>query len=294
MVSTKYNPFLKLTDHINWWFIDPFPKEVLIVSVVTSIFIITVFLVIVATGIIVLVLVHQKKQLQYLREKEQLKVAFEKEILESKLEIQEQTLKNVSQEIHDNIGQILILVKLTLNTIHSDENLFLQEKIDNSQQLLGKAIQDLRDLSKSLNSDTISEMGLVKAIEYEFELIKKAGNYRTILTEEGDFFQLSHQHELILFRILQETINNILKHSNASVVTVDIRYNPGNFSLKISDNGKGFDLAALNADNNTGSGIRNIQNRARLIGADVSIQSQQGTGTTVDITLPYKPANKSA
>lgn len=232
--------------------------------------------------------------MQYLREKEQLKVAFEKEILESKLEIQEQTLKNVSQEIHDNIGQTLILVKLTLNTIHSEGNVVVREKIDNSQQLLGKAIQDLRDLSRGLNSDTITEMGLAKAIEYEFELIKKAGNYRTILTEEGNLFELSHQHELILFRILQKTISNILKHSNASVITVDLRYNSGNFSLKISDNGKGFDLDALNACKSTGSGIRNIQNRARMIGADLSIKSQPGTGTTVDITLPYKPGNKPA
>src|SRR5215213_4553470 len=165
MVYTKYNPFLKLTDHINCWFIDTFPNEVLIISVVTSIFIITVFLVIVATGIIVLGLVHQKKQLQYLREKEQLKVAFEKEILESKLEIQEQTLKNVSQEIHDNIGQILSLAKLTINTMNHTEPETLQEKINDSKQLVGKAIQDLRDLSKSLDTDYVTQMGLIKSIE---------------------------------------------------------------------------------------------------------------------------------
>ena len=96
-------------------------KVTLLVSLVTSIFIVTMFLIIVSTGIIMLVLVYQKKQLQYLREKEQLKVTFEKEILGSKLEIQEQTLKNVSQEIHDNIGQVLSLAKLNINTMSSDD-----------------------------------------------------------------------------------------------------------------------------------------------------------------------------
>ncbi|HVZ96642.1 MAG TPA: hypothetical protein VG847_07190, partial [Chitinophagaceae bacterium] len=83
----------------------------------TTILIITIFLVAVATGIIFLVLVYQKKQLQYINEKKQLQAAYEKEILESKLEIQEQTFKTISQEIHDNIGQALTLVKLNINTM---------------------------------------------------------------------------------------------------------------------------------------------------------------------------------
>src|SRR5215216_148874 len=107
---------------------DKISKEVSVISGVTPIIIITLFLLIVAIGIIMLVLVYQKKQLQYLREKEQLKVTFEKEILESKLEIQEQTLKNISQEIHDNIGQVLSLAKLHINTMSVDDPEALVEK----------------------------------------------------------------------------------------------------------------------------------------------------------------------
>ncbi len=79
-----------------------------------------IFLIIVAVGIIILVLIYQKKQLQFVQEKEQFKIILEKEILEAQLEIQEQTLKNISQEIHDNIGQTLSLAKLNLNTINMD------------------------------------------------------------------------------------------------------------------------------------------------------------------------------
>ncbi len=252
----------------------------------TPIYIITFFLLIVAIGIIMLVLLYQKKQLQYLREKEQLKVNFEKEILESRLEIQEQTLKNISLEIHDNIGQVLSLVKLTINTMNCNEPVALQQKINSSAELVGKAIQDLRDLSKSLNTDFINDMGLMRSIEYEFELIRKTGKYETILIDEQNAFHLSLHHELILFRIFQEAINNILKHANASVITAHVSYNQGIFSLQISDNGQGFELSAINPSIGVGLGLRNIKNRSRIIGAEFAINSELGRGTTLKICLP--------
>ncbi len=267
---------------------DKLSKETSLISGVIPIIIITLFLLIVAIGIIMLVLVYQKKQLQYLREKEQLKVVFEKQILESKLEIQEQTVKNISQEIHDNIGQILSLAKLTLNTINLNKPGILQEKIDDSKQLVGKAIQDLRDLSKTLDTDYVTEMGLIKSIEYELQLIRKTGSIETILITEGTFYRLPNQHELILFRIFQEVINNIIRHSKASSITVNVYFRPDNFRYQITDNGVGFDLSSVHQTEvkKSGLGIRNIQNRAQLIGASFELVSEPGKGTTVKITLP--------
>ena len=266
---------------------DKLPQETSLISGPTPILIITLFLLIVAIGIIMLVLVYQKKQLQYLSEKEQLKVTFEKEILESKLEIQEQTLKNISQEIHDNIGQILSLAKLTINTMDHTEPETLQEKINDSKQLVGKAIQDLRDLSKSLDTDYVTEMGLIKSIEYEFQLIKKTGSCETYLIQEGNPYRLSHQHELILFRIFQEVMNNIIKHAKASSITVNVSYFPENFLFQINDDGQGFDLFRYGTEiEKSGLGIRNMQNRSRLMGAAFNIDSEPGKGTTIKITLP--------
>ena len=256
-------------------------------------FLITFLLLIVAIGIIVLVLVYQKKQLQYLRDKEQLKVLFDKEILESKLEIQEQTFKNISQEIHDNIGQVLSLVKLNIVTMDLHEPKILQEKIANSKQLLIKAIQDLRDLSRSLHTDNITEMGLVKAIEYEFDMIKKAGDYETNFIQHGPPYKLSHKHELILFRIFQEVLNNIVKHAKAKAITTKIYFNPGDFIMEVSDDGSGFDLAALHENKRLGLGIRNLQNRSRVMGAEFNIFSEPGRGTNVKVTLPYMPTKQA-
>ena len=256
---------------------------------VATIFLFTIFLLIVAIGIVVLVLVYQKKQLQYLRDKEQLRVKFDKEILESKLEIQEQTFKNISQEIHDNIGQVLSLAKITINSMDCNNKEMLVEKISTSSLLVSQAILDLRDLSRSLNADAIVEMGLLKSIEYELELINKTGRYQTNLIKEGTHQRLSHKHELILFRIFQEALNNVLKHSKASEINMKINYNSTNFIMHISDNGIGFDPSStLSPENNVnlGLGITNITNRAGLIGADFRIISEEGKGTTITIDLP--------
>lgn len=255
---------------------------------ITLIIIICIFLLIVGVGIVILVLIYQKRQLQYLREKEQLKVAFEKEILESRLEIQEQTFKNISQEIHDNIGQILSLVKLNINTMDGNDPNDLKEKIKDSRELVGKAIQDLRDLSRSMNTDFITETGLLKAITYELELLKKASSYTTELHIEGNPVRLLAQQELILFRIFQEVLNNILKHARASAVVLHIYFNPHTFVLHIADNGQGFGSASYLQPNTSsnGLGIRNMQNRARLIGADFTLESIIGKGTTIKITAP--------
>src|SRR6476620_11770046 len=118
---------------------------------------------------------------------EQLQQHYRQELLRAQLEIQEQTLKNISQEVHDNIGQVLSLARLNINAITFEEpQPLLQDKVKNISGLMSKAIQDLRDLSKSLHSDTITEKGLLGAIEYEFDMMKKAGAYNTSMIVEGE------------------------------------------------------------------------------------------------------------
>ena len=252
-----------------------------------TILIITAFLVVVATGIILLVLVYQKKQLQYINEKKQLQVAYEKEILESKLEIQEQTFRNISQEIHDNIGQVLTLVKLNINTMSTAGPVAFENKINDSRTLITKAIQDLRDLSKSMNTDHIIEAGLVSAIEYEVELVRKAGEYKIEFHVAGKPYRLQNQQELILFRIVQEAVHNIMKHARATLINIEVKYEPAMFRLVVADNGIGFNYELLRNDSTKkGSGLRNIENRAKLINGNCIFSSIPGKGTTISISLP--------
>lgn len=252
-------------------------------EITTLIITLTIIFLLLGFFILVLFIFYQKKQI----ENRKMLDSLNDEFLQTQLEIQEQTLKNISQEIHDNVGQVLTLAKLNLATTTVAEEA-ASEKIKTSQQLIGKAIQDLRDLSRSLNTDYVEELGLVRSIEYELELLQKTGTIETELNINGKIIKFDKQKELILFRIVQETIHNIMKHAEANKISASIDFTPEAVTILIKDNGKGFDLGPLNDESNHtfGLGLRNMNNRATLIGAKFSVNSIIGSGTDVYLQLP--------
>jgi signal transduction histidine kinase len=249
------------------------------------------------TGIVVLtsmagfliyfVFAYKAKQSKSREEKRVMQIEFDKQILKTQLEIQEQTLKTISEEIHDNIGQALSLAKLKLNTLKYDQPDLLVEKINDSRELVSKAIRDLRDLSRSLNTDSIASMGLVRAIEQELDILRKSG-FQTTLYTEGEIRKMEPQKELILFRIVQESLNNIIKHAGARTIRITALYTGNELDLQVEDDGKGAEANSLDMDGNSyrSLGLRNMYNRAGLIGGTFSIHSVPGNGTIVKLTIP--------
>ncbi|MBN8876577.1 MAG: hypothetical protein E6Q24_13575 [Chitinophagaceae bacterium] len=232
---------------------------------------------------------YRRRKAESIRESQRLEEKFRQTLLQTQLEIQEQTLKTISQEIHDNIGQALTLAKLNLNTMLPVVDEQLQQKILNSKELVSKAIGDLRDLSHSLDTDYVQEMGLQRAIEYEMEMIQKAGTMKAIFQVQGSPYRLNKQKELILFRIVQEAFNNIIKHADAKTLKAAMTYFPDALKLEVSDDGKGVDLSPLNETAaNFGLGIRNMHKRAQLIGAEFNMNSTLQAGTAITIFLPVE------
>lgn len=261
-------------------------------DVVFAIVAATSLLLLLSVFIVAFVLIYQRKKHKHLRamlqlknEQELMQKHYEEEILRTQLEIQEQTLNTISGEIHDNIGQMLSLVKLNLALVDVEGNHPHQQKISDSHQLVKKVIQDLRHLSHSMNAGYVSDMGLQRALEYELEMIRKTGVMDTIFETEGAVRRLDKQKELIFFRIAQECFNNVIKHAEANKLLVKISYLPEEIFLWIKDNGKGIDLILLNENAEAGLGIRNMKNRATLISADFSIASVPGQGTEITIHL---------
>ncbi|HOZ78380.1 MAG TPA: histidine kinase [Ferruginibacter sp.] len=206
------------------------------------------------------------------------------ELLQTQVEIQEQTLKNISEEIHDNIGQVLSLVKLNLNTFPAGLSEEVTTKLDDTELLLSKAINDLRDLSQSMNTDRISSVGLEVALEHELKQIQKTGRFNTKLHVGGNRYALEPQKEMVLFRIVQECLNNSVKHSAAKNIEIELLYRPGSLILQVSDDGKGFS-PGLNHPSKNGLGLKNMYNRAALIGAVFSLHSATDNGTTINVEL---------
>lgn len=231
--------------------------------------------------------VHMKQN-HFLFKEEKTRQEFAQTLLQTQLEIQEQTLKNISQEIHDNIGQVLSLAKLNVNTMNCDDPEKLREKIADSKHLISKAIQDLRDLSRSLNTDYVVDMGLLRSVEYELEMIRKAGAIETKLQVEGKPYRLEQQQELILFRIVQEILHNIIKHAKATEIVVQFGFDADVFKLSVADNGVGFDASKLESADYSGFGlgIRNMYNRAKMINTKFHLSSTSGEGVCIDLALP--------
>lgn len=246
-----------------------------------QIIIIILFTVMIVAFIIAFIIIYQKRHAKHLLEKKLLHAAYRQELLQTQLEIQEHTFRNISQEIHDNIGQALSLAKLNLGTL---QNLG-EQKFADAQYLVGKAITDLRDLSRSLHGEKIAETGLAAAVENELKMLRNSGRFETRFAVHGSMQPLAPQQEMLLFRIVQEALHNAVKHSAGSCVTVELCYTASHLQLRVTDNGQGFDPATLKAAE-TGIGLKNMRNRASMAGATLDIRPQPGNGTEVLIHLP--------
>ena len=253
-------------------------------NIALPIFAFSVILILLAVLLIVFINIQQKKKLIHAKEKNLMQSQFQQELLQTQIEIQEQTLKNISEEIHDNIGQALSLVKLNLNTFPKDINADLQIKVDDAELLVSKAIDDLRDLSQSMHGDKITAIGLQQAIAQELKFLQNTGRYKTLLQVGGNGYSLPPQKEMVLFRIVQEALHNAVKHAKAKNIAVQLLYGPATFILMVTDDGVGFDSAALQSSQ-TGIGLKSMQNRAALIGGNLLVHSNPGSGTSINIEM---------
>ncbi|MXV49811.1 sensor histidine kinase [Pedobacter sp. HMF7647] len=239
----------------------------------------TVVIFVFVAFIVTILFLYQRRYFTHQKAISQLKQNFQQELLQTQLEIQEETFRNISEELHDNIGQVLSFVKLTLNSYSVTKAEQREGKVQECSDLVANVITDVRDLSKSLSTDFISRLGLGGMIEREAERLNRSGLIHTSVTTEGEVFELNQQSELILFRVFQEAINNTLKHARAKRLTIALKYSPDLFTLTVGDDGKGFDTAT----ETLGSGLTNIRNRAALIGAETHIISQVNQGCIIEI-----------
>ncbi len=209
---------------------------------------------------------------------------FQQTLLQSQLEIKEQTLRHLAYELHDNLGQVASLIKINLNTLQLDDRAKATQKIEDTKELTRQLITDIKSISVSLNGDLIAKIGLLKGIENEIEKLTKTGEFITELKTEGTPVVLNENTTIILYRMTQEIINNIVKHSGARHINFFISSSENLFTLVIHDDGVGFSLNEKLSSG--GSGLHNLKSRAELIHAQFTIQSAPGEGTKICIELP--------
>jgi two-component system NarL family sensor kinase len=245
-----------------------------------------------ASFIISFLLINQKRHYKYLQETETIKREFSQTLLQSQLEIKEQTLRHIAYELHDNLGQIASLIKINLNTLRLEDSENSAQKIEATKELTRQLIADLKSLSISLNSDRIAQLGLIRVLEDETEHLNKTGQLTAALETKGPIPSLDDNTTIILYRMVQEILNNIVKHSLATRVSISIQVKENLFTLVIQDNGVGFNLE--DKMKSGGSGLINLASRAKLIHAMFSIQSSAGNGTRICIELPIQNAESTS
>ncbi len=225
---------------------------------------------------------YQKKQLLHLRKIKDLNLIHENNLLMNKLQIQEQTFQNISREVHDNIGQKLTLAKLQLNTlVHTDPE--INERIKVVVQIITESLNDLRDISRSLSSEIIINNGLIKALENEINHLNKSCQYSIKLIITGEPIFMDSETELVIFRMIQESLSNIIKHAEATQVKISFVYSENQLFIEVHDNGKGFDTS----ENKNGNGLSNIKSRAASLNGVAVFESEKQKGTVVKIRIPY-------
>ncbi len=232
---------------------------------------------------------YQRKRQKQAQELIRLKEEYQQEVLRSQLEIQESTMKTIAQELHDNIGQSLTVIKLWMSIAPISPDHEAYEGVQNSKEMLHKAIRDMADLTKSLHTDRISDIGLSEAIRFDLNAIRRTGLLNIDYDTEGEEFHFTDQKAIFIFRIYQEMMNNLIKHAQATHVNVSVIYSGNDtFVLTIQDDGVGFDVKQKkeSTSGSSGLGLKSMRNRAQLIGADLSIQSEPGKGTTVVVKVP--------
>jgi len=222
--------------------------------------------------------VTEKKKLQ--QEAEDLRVNYQKSIVTAGLQAQEKERKRISDALHDSVAQMLYGIKLSLQNSGTD---LLNDTESNVNQLLNQAITEIRNISFELAPALLKDFGLNDSV---CEMAKRlnTGNFSVVVKSQGEKVRYQPDLEISAFRIIQELINNSIKHGNATQVTIKINNMNQLIAITVSDNGIGFNLRSVDYLTR-GAGLLSIKNRVSLYNGTFEVKSATGKGTAFNITL---------
>ena len=228
------------------------------------------------TFIVAMVVLHRQRQLQNRQKLDQVKAEHEKTLLNIENEIQQETLAHVGRELHDNIGQLLSLAKLNLNSAKP-------EKQAEGKEFINQIIKEVRALSKTLNLDWVEEITIDDFIRQQLHRIESTGYCQTIFDSDHSFNELSKERKLVMIRVIQECLNNAIKHASPDQIQIKIHKENALRKIEIIDDGRGFDTSVQSK----GSGMTNLKKRMETIGGTIIMSSVLGKGTHITLSLSF-------
>jgi two-component system, NarL family, sensor kinase len=241
-----------------------------------------------AGSIILFVLFYQKRMVQEQFKRQQMELDYQKKMMEAALASQENERRRVAGDLHDSIGAMLSTIRVSLIT-HAKKHKGDEESIQESKKMLDDTIESVRRISRDLMPSTLEKFGLTQAVKEMCERFQGTAGIPIVFEEEGDTPSLSKNRELMIFRIVQELLNNALKHAEADFIKVTFQ-NESQLRVVVEDNGKGFNPEEHKSDRTPGKGLGlfNIENRARLVGATIDFSSPVVHGSKIVLNIPYE------
>ncbi len=225
---------------------------------------------------------EHRKLTQKLNEQELNK---QKQLLQVMIDAQERERMEIGRELHDNISQHLTITRLHLEVARDLAEHDLSDSIQMAHKSLLDIVNEIRKLSHSLVPPSINDIGLVASVQDLCDGLKHSNSFQVDFRhDEFDEGLLPDNMRLMIYRIIQEQVNNILRHSEANRVFISLQVMDDSLLLFVEDNGKGFDPRQVNR----GIGFLNIRNRAGLFGGKVSVDSNPGKGCLVEVEIPLK------
>jgi PAS domain S-box-containing protein len=209
---------------------------------------------------------------------------------------QERERKHLSRELHDEVGQELTAVSLALDALHRGHswNPDDERRFKNTQHLLRTAMATVHDFARELRPSVLDELGLVPALRSALLTLSERTGLHTRLTANPAVERLSSEEKLVLFRVSQESLNNVVKHAQASRVRVTLSISNKGTTLVVADNGKSFKPKRDGLPDRQRLGLLGMAERVRLVKGKFEIHARPGKGTTVEVLLPTKPAGAGA
>ncbi len=253
-------------------------------SVVFIYFIGTLGMMLLAISIFFFFVTYQKRMLKKQLELNEIRAKQQDEILINTVLAQEIERKRIAQDLHDEVGAMLSVVKLNVGRIEKKTGDPVAKGLaTETKSYLDEVITQVRRISRALLPPSLEKLGLYFAIEELATWVNKADQIKIVCWKSGEQFRFDSKKELAMFRIVQEILNNAIKHSSAGNIFINSRFSKGHrLSIVISDNGKGFQI---DQKMKTGLGLKNLESRSRIANAKFKLKSTPGKGTTAIICL---------
>ena len=241
-----------------------------------SIIIIAFFLASLMTfAVVAIFALHRQRQDQNKQKLDQIRIEYEKTLLNIENEIQNETLNHIGRELHDNIGQLLSLAKLNMNSS-------LPKKQEEAKNIINSIIKEVRTLSKTLNLDWVESTDLNEFIASQLSKIEETGFCKTELKVRTEIGEIPKEQKLVLIRVIQEILNNAIKHASPNLIEVKIQAQYSRKTIFIRDDGVGFDPKKASK----GIGMVNLEKRMQTIGGNFALSTSPGNGTEITLSLP--------